>query len=399
MYPPPDPANAAYQAEVAKACGVDFDAKILTFRPSPPAVDKALDLAAQYSRATAPSTSASQRRRILTAPERVLDAPGLQDDYYMNLLDWSAQNQVVIGLDKTVYVWNGDNGVVSELFEADENDYVSTVKWSPDGAYVAIGLGTGSIQLWDVETSKRLRTMRGHRSRVGVASWNRELLTTGDRSGLIFNHDVRLADHHVATLDTHAGEVCGLEWRSDGQHLASGGNDNLVCIWDNRNLSQPKWVKDTHRAAIKAVAWCPWQLNLLATGGGAQDKHIHFWNSTTGARVNSIDTGSQVTALRWSGIYKEIVSCHGFPDNQLCVWNYPSLVKVCEIPAHETRVLHAALSPDGQRIGLGYMLSAGLSVCDTATGRQIAQHRSAHASPSRRLDVLRFGSFLAVSSS
>jgi hypothetical protein len=27
----------------------------------------------------------------------------------------------------------------------------------------------------------------------------------------------------------------------------------------------------------KAIAWCPWQSSLLATGGGTNDHTIHFW--------------------------------------------------------------------------------------------------------------------------
>lgn len=174
------------------------------------------------------------------------------------------------------------------------------------------------------------------------------MLTTGSRSGALHAHDVRIAQHHTHTLSAHTGEVCGLEWRADGAQLASGGNDNLVCIWDARALNAPKFQKTNHHAAVKALAWCPWQLNLLATGGGSHDRHIHFWNSTSGARVNSIDTGSQVTSLRWSSTYKELASTSGFPDNSISVWSYPSLVKNIEIPAHESRVLHSCLSPDGQ---------------------------------------------------
>jgi cell division cycle protein 20 (cofactor of APC complex) len=66
--------------------------------------------------------------------------------------------------------------------------------------------------------------------------------------------------------------------------------------------------------------------------------------------VNSIDTGSQVTSLRWSNNYKEIASTSGFPDNSISVWSYPSLVNNVEIPAHESRVLHSCLSPDGQTL-------------------------------------------------
>ena len=102
----------------------------------------------------------------------------------------------------------------------------------------------------------------------------------------------RIAQHKVAELVSHTAEVCGLEWRSDGSQLATGGNDNLVSIWDARSLGAPKFQKTNHKAAVKALAWCPWSPNLLATGGGSYDRHIHFWNTTTGARTNSIDTGT-----------------------------------------------------------------------------------------------------------
>ena len=32
----------------------------------------------------------AQPRKIAANPYRVLDAPGLQDDFYLNLVDWSA---------------------------------------------------------------------------------------------------------------------------------------------------------------------------------------------------------------------------------------------------------------------------------------------------------------------
>jgi cell division cycle protein 20 (cofactor of APC complex) len=351
-YTKPAPDTIAYESSLASACGVSLNTRILAFKPAPPESSKPIDLRSQYNRPLKPAnaTSAQFRRRVLTAPERVLDAPGLMDDYYLNLLDWSSGNQVAIGLERNVYVWSAEAGTVNCLLETSPDTYVSSVKWSGDGAYVGVGLGSGEIQIWDVEEGTKLRSMYGHETRVGVMGWNKHILSTGARSGLVYNHDVRVAEHKVAELISHTAEVCGLEWRSDGSQLATGGNDNLVSIWDARSLGAPKFQKTNHRAAVKALSWCPWQPNLLATGGGSYDRHIHFWNTTTGARTNSIDTGSQVTSLRWSNHYKEIVSSSGFPDNSLSIWSYPTLVRNVEIPAHETRVLHSCLSPDGQML-------------------------------------------------
>lgn len=351
-YSRPSPNTAAYQDSLANACGVSLNTRILQFKPAPPESSKPIDLRQQYNRPlkAASSSQAQSRRRIATAPERVLDAPGLIDDYYLNLLDWSSGNQVAIGLERNVYVWSADEGSVSCLLETSPDTYVSSVKWSADGAYVGVGMGTGEVQIWDVAEGQKVRSMFGHDTRVSVMGWNKHLLSTGARSGLVYNHDVRIAEHKVAELVSHTSEVCGLEWRSDGAQLATGGNDNLVSIWDARSLAVPKFTKTNHKAAVKALAWCPWNMNLLATGGGSYDRHIHFWNSTSGARVNSIDTGSQVTSLRWSPHYREIVSSSGFPDNSLSIWSYPTLVRTVEIPAHESRVLHSCLSPDGQML-------------------------------------------------
>ena len=55
-------------------------------------------------------------------------------------------------------------------------------------------------------------------------------------------------------------------------------------------------------------------------------------------------------ALQWSRHEREILSSHGFSQNQLCLWKYPSMAKVAEMPGHTSRVLHLAQSPDGTAV-------------------------------------------------
>lgn len=335
------------QPELAIACGIRTS-RILEFQVPAPAA-KNCDMRSQYfNPARSAPCPAQFRRKISTVPNRILDAPGVIDDYYLNLIDWGSKNELAIALDNSVYIWNATTGDVASLCEAPAGNYVSSVKWSGDG-YLAIALSGGSVQIWDVEQQTKLRSMGGRSARVGVMAWDKHILSAGGRDGNIWHHDVRVQQHKVAELNGHSAEVCGLAWRSDGLQLASGGNDNVVQIWDCRS-SNPQFTKTNHTAAVKALSWCPWQSSLLASGGGSQDKHIHFWNTSTGSRVNSIDTGSQVTSLTWSTEYREIASCHGFPSNNLSIWSYPALTKVFDIEAHDTRVLYATLSPDGQTL-------------------------------------------------
>lgn len=114
------------------------------------------------------------------------------------------------------------------------------------------------------------------------------------------------------------------------------GNDNTVNIWD-AGAASAKYTFTDHQAAVKAVAWCPWQKDLLATGGGTADRCIRFWNTNSGSCVNTIDTGSQVSSLMWARNCRELISGHGYAQNQLIVWKYPSLVKSAELRGHEQR--------------------------------------------------------------
>ena len=65
-----------------------------------------------------------------------------------------------------------------------------------------------------------------------------------------------MANHHAATLARHTQEVCGLKWSPDGKYLASGGNDNLLMIWDagvntTNNTATPVFTFNQHQAAVK----------------------------------------------------------------------------------------------------------------------------------------------------
>lgn len=169
-YSKPAPEKTAYETTVAAACGVSKNTRILQFKPAAPESSKPIDLRSQYNRPLKPANAVSSqlRRRILTCPERVLDAPNIRDDYYLNVLDWSCNNQVAIGLSQSVYVWSAETGGVCSLLETSPETYVSGLKWSNDGAYVSVGLSTGEVQIWDVEEQTKVRSMFGHESRVGV---------------------------------------------------------------------------------------------------------------------------------------------------------------------------------------------------------------------------------------
>ncbi|CAM9583145.1 unnamed protein product, partial [Laminaria digitata] len=44
-----------------------------------------------------------------------------------------------------------------------------------------------------------------------------------------------------------------------------------------------------------------------------------------------------VCALQWSRHNKELVSSHGFSENQLSLWKYPNMLKIKEFRGHTSR--------------------------------------------------------------
>lgn len=292
-----------------------------------------------------------QPRPVNKVPYKVLDAPDLADDFYLNLVDWGSSDVLGVGLGSCVYMWNSKSGRVNKLCDL-EDDTVTSVSWIQRGSHIAIGTGKGFVQIWDAERVRRLRTMTGHTARVGSLAWNDHILTSGSRDRLIYHRDVRAPDQWLRKLVGHKQEVCGLRWNCEDGQLASGGNDNKLLVWDKLSET-PLWKFPEHTAAVKAIAWSPHQHGLLASGGGTADRKIIFHNTLTGTQINEIDTGSQVCNLAWSKNSNEIVSTHGYSQNQIVVWKYPSMSQVVSLTGHTYRVLYLAMSPDGRTIVTG----------------------------------------------
>ncbi|KAL8263973.1 hypothetical protein R6Q59_022103 [Mikania micrantha] len=291
-------------------------------------------------------------RKVPKSPYKVLDAPALQDDFYLNLVDWSSHNVLAVGLGNCVYLWNACSSKVTKLCDLGIDDSVCSVGWAQRGTSLAVGTSNGKVQIWDASRCKRVRTMEGHRLRVGALAWNSSMLSSGSRDKSILQRDPRAQEDVVSKLSGHKSEVCGLKWSYDNRELASGGNDNRLFVW-NQHSTQPVLKYCEHTAAVKAIAWSPHIYGLLASGGGTADRCIRFWNTTTNSHLSCMDTGSQVCNLVWSKNVNELVSTHGYSQNQIIVWRYPTMSKIATLTGHTYRVLYLAISPDGQTIVTG----------------------------------------------
>ena len=314
------------------------------------------------------------KRKINLTPERILDAPNLVDDYYLNLLEWGKSNILAVALGPEIYLWNGESSETSLLMSIvkdnnsiiNNNNIITSLSWMNNGICLGVGLPNGHIELWDVIKGSKIREMEAHSGRISCLSWNSYIISSGSKDKLIKSFDVRISDGEISNIHQHKQEVCSLKYSPEGDLLSSGGNDNVAYIWDVRKLNnklinisnlidannnecytnKPLLVNNYHSAAVKAMAWCPWQRHIIATGGGTKDKTIKVLNCDINKIIKNVETGSQVCSLLWNKKERELISSHGFNKNQITIWNYKKMKKVCELKGHMSRVLYLTMSPD-----------------------------------------------------
>lgn len=62
-------------------------------------------------------------------------------------------------------------------------------------------------KIWDASKCQKLRTMEGHRLRVGALAWSMSILSSGGRDKTILHHDIRSPNDCVMKLTGHKSEV------------------------------------------------------------------------------------------------------------------------------------------------------------------------------------------------
>ena len=325
------------------------------------------------------NSSIKSQRDIPMQPSRILDAVDFKNDFYSNLLDWSETNKIAVALNQStsLFLYCADTNLITEVFTINSETTPSSITcclWLAHSlnSALAVGNSLADVEIWDAEKCAKIRSMQSHVERVQCLAWSEYLLASGSKSGKIHLHDVRVREHNVGVLQAHTKAVCGLTWRGDGRFLASGGNDDLVMIWDARVMrgERPLHVFRQHLGAVKALAWCPWKSWMLASGGGTMCQRINLWNVSRGELVHSANARSQVSCVLWSKSYRELISSHGFREassvmSPLVIWRYESartaaetastgdaarLTPVCELQKHEDRVLSMAMSPSGHTV-------------------------------------------------
>jgi cell division cycle 20, cofactor of APC complex len=90
------------------------------------------DLISSYKSQTNNNKSCGKKRSISANAERVLDAPELRNDFYLNLIDWSVNNIISVPLNQELFLWDENCLKSTLLFKMTDQyliGYLASTSW------------------------------------------------------------------------------------------------------------------------------------------------------------------------------------------------------------------------------------------------------------------------------
>ena len=216
------------------------------------------------------------------------------------------------GNDRTIRLWNANTGeLLKPLTGHVEN--VNTIAFSPDGKIIASGsgrlvyLGGGEdsgtcvgqeIRLWNANTGKHLKTLKGHTSVVNsvVFSPDRKTIVSGSghwrgyEGKASAGEEIRVWNAHtgelIKTLTGHKDVVSSVTFSPDGNlivsgdwydwdgYLSSGTWTGEIRVWDAHTGEHLKILKG-HTGGVSGLAFSPDGKTLAS---GRTDGTILLWD-------------------------------------------------------------------------------------------------------------------------
>ncbi|KAG5513643.1 hypothetical protein PMAC_000681 [Pneumocystis sp. 'macacae'] len=120
----------------------------------------------------------------------------------------------------------------------------------------------GTIKLWDLRDRNGLskHTMQGRAESVRDIQFNPNSMSefaAAFENGTVQRWDIRKPNMYERKINAHSGLTLTIDWHPDGRHIATGGRDKMIKIWDMfSEMSKPISMIQT-TAPVSKVAWKP----------------------------------------------------------------------------------------------------------------------------------------------
>ena len=119
-----------------------------------------------------------------------------------------------------------------------KTDRINSLSFSPDGNYLAVGHGSGTINIWLISNWKLLYDFTGHEDGVYSLAFSPDsnYISVASKTPVINVWDVSSRKILKKLKSKHVGYVRRLQYSSSGKKLVSGGSDYTVMLF---NMEEP----------------------------------------------------------------------------------------------------------------------------------------------------------------
>jgi len=239
-----------------------------------------------------------------------------------------------------------------------EYPLVRAMTFTPDGQWLAVGGNDGNLKLFEANSGRLAKTMRGHVDWVTAVAFSRDgrLVSGSD------DQTVRIWSTETATalriLRGHTGFVTGVAFSPDGLRVSSTGYEGTVRVWE-ANTGALVWSIAGHPKPANAIAFSR-DGRLVASA--SDDDTIKLWDAGNGTLLRTLSghpagigpdrkkRNPSVDHLAFDPGGEWLASTGG---NAVALWNANSGVLVQTFIGH-TQFIHClAISPDGHWLASG----------------------------------------------
>ncbi len=260
--------------------------------------------------------------------------------------------------------------VESVEFQGHTGSYVYCVAFHPDGKTMASGsYGKAKLILWDTKSGEVVVSRSGHAGRVSSVDFSsdgNEMASAGEDGKIKIRSSTTGKVH--TTLDQKDGMVRGMRFSPDGQLLASCSS-KLLKLWD-LETRKPKPPLVAHKSGVMSIDFSP-NGDLLASAGF--DRDVMLW-----------DTKTQQVKLQLEGHEKFVTSVSFSPDGtMLASASFDGTVRLWDIETGKEKAPHGEdvievncvrFSHDGRLLAFADKTGT-ITLRDTQRGSELASLR------------------------
>lgn len=219
-----------------------------------------------------------------------------------------------------------------------------SLAWSSNERRVLSGSQDMTVRLWDLESQRCIRIFKGHTGPVRCVSLSadesRALSTCWQwGSETMFLWDVE-AGSVIRALSGHTSTINSVVWSADQQHALSGSDDLTLRLW-NVNSGRCLRVLEGHSGLVSAVTLSANRHHALS---GSLDTTVRVWDVDSGRCLRVLEGHTkEITAVALSSNGRHALSSS--EDKTVRLWDLDS-DRCLKLVGHEAMILNAAWSGD-----------------------------------------------------